>query len=137
VSSTRVYHLEDSGRRVLVRAVSSAQATSFVARSRFPCRVATQGDMEAVLSGGGRVHDATDPEAVLPAVTAPSVAPSEPVSVVAPVASVALVGVSSVDDVLRHLAPAPVAAALGVAPAAGAGEVADATHFTKTQGEPA
>jgi len=138
-SNTRVYHLEDSGRRILVRGVSSAQSISFVARSRFPCRVATLDDMEAVLSAGGRVYDATDPAATLPPI-APQAAAVVPVGT--PTPSVAMNGVSSVDDVLRILAPVPVADAAGEGRpdayvAAADAIAADAAHHTKLQGETA
>lgn len=143
MSQSRIYHLDDAGRRLLVRAVSPSQATSFVARSRFPCRVASQDDLAELLQAGARVYDATDPDAPgIPAAAAP--APAEPIPVVAPSPSVAMAGVASVHDVLRHLAPAAVSAALGVDPAApGAdrsvtheGVAADAAQST-TAGESA
>lgn len=62
MSTTRIYRIDDGHGDHLVRATSRAQAISHVARN-FAVRVASQRDLETLLTEGTKVEDATaEPE---------------------------------------------------------------------------
>jgi hypothetical protein len=56
--TTRIYTVSDGNTERLVRASSRAQAISYVARSVYKSRVATQGDLETNLQAGVKVENA-------------------------------------------------------------------------------
>lgn len=61
MSKTRIYtvHDEELEQRALVRAISAAQALSYVTRPRFAAAVATQEQLVRMLGQGEVVRDAT------------------------------------------------------------------------------
>ena len=61
--TTRIYCVSDGSTDRLVRAGSRAQAVSHVARSVFASRVATQDDLEQLITAGVRVETAGATEA--------------------------------------------------------------------------
>lgn len=60
MSTTRIYRIDDGHTDHLVRAASRAQAIGHVARN-FAVRVATQRDLETLLTEGAKVEDAGEP----------------------------------------------------------------------------
>lgn len=56
---TRIYTVSDGNTDRLVRSASRAGALAHVARSTFKTRVATQEDLETLLTSGVKVEDAT------------------------------------------------------------------------------
>lgn len=67
MSQTRIYTIARGNACTLVRAGSQAQALRHVAQREFSIRVATQGDLVAHLTAGGKVQeagvDSAEPEA--------------------------------------------------------------------------